>query len=670
MPHDAVPPVPAAPRRRRRPRRALSRALAGALFPALVRAVVPALPAAGLVAAAPAGAQVLTGLDPAEPDAPVRLEAVRVQSASRAGLPASAVGSAVTVVTRAQIERRQSRTVAEVLQDVPGVEIAQTRPGAWTPVSIRGSDGDQVLVLIDGMELGDPSSTSTAYQFDHLASLDIERIEVLRGNQSSLYGSDAIGGVINIVTRHAPRDGTLATVEVEAGPYGTVDGGASLHYGSDRADLRLTAFGRRFDGPSIVDPRTATGPADEDDAYAAKGLSGRAVLRLTDAAELSLGGFWSLTRLDYDDATQDSFDDVDKDEYALGGRLTWEMLEGRLTHQASASVYNARREYHTAWSRPAGDVYDGTKTNLGYTLALRPVEQATLVAGVDLERERTDQHTAYTGGFGAEIATDSLFGELALEPLEGLTLTGAGRLDDNSRFGTFATWRATAAWFTPLTEALDGKLRASWGTGAKAPGLYQLFDPTYGDRRLEVEESRGWDIGLDLHWAGQGLALEATYFRNRVENEIGFGTRADGGAGYVQFGETRIEGVETGLSWAPLDWLEASQSYTWLLSRDGVTGAWRGRSRHRGTTAATVFPHADVSLTAVARYASGDAVSAAGRVPGYVVFDLAAAWRATEEVELFGRVENLFDRRYQESYGRATPGFGVYAGVRAAFGSR
>lgn len=588
-----------------------------------------------------------------------------VVTASRAGLTPREIGSAVTVVDQETLQRQQIRRVAEILQDVPGVRVTQTRPGAFTQVSVRGSDGDQVLVLLDGIRLADPSSTSTQFVFDHLTSLDIERIEVLRGNQSSLYGSDAIGGVINIITRRPTQDGFLFNGEAEIGSYLAADGGGSLFWRNDRVDLRFTVFGNSADGPSIADPATATMPVAEDDDYAAGGISGRFGFQILDNLVFDATGFYSISTLDYDSTPEDSFDQVDKDEFALGGRLVWDLFDNRLSNEFSASIYDAERTFDTGFSRPEGDLYDGTLTRFGYTGTFAPIDWATLVVGASYLDESTTQITDFSGNFDASIDTTSIFGELAVEPLAGLTVTGAARLDDNSRFGTFDTYRATVAYFADVAPGLSVKPRASVGTGAKAPGLYQLFDPQFGNADLEVEESTGWDVGFDVFWDRADLAAEFTYFHNDVTNEIDFDF-AQGG--YIQRGETEAEGIEVGLAARPTNWLILSQSYTWLLSQDSETGSWLGRPRHAGTTSVTALPTDRWEITARARFATENAASFGGTSDEYIVFDALVSYQATENVQIYGRVENLFDTDYQEQFGRQTNGISVFGGLRVSLG--
>src|SRR5690606_28038873 len=166
-------------------------------------------------------------------------------------------------------------------KEVPGVITTSDRPGDSTSISIRGSNNDEVLWLVDGIELGDPSSTTTQHQSDHMIAADIASVEVLRGNQSSPYGSAAIGGVINLVSKRATREGVEANAEIEGGAHGTLSGGASILAKSGALDMRLTATGYRHDGPSLADPSTSSPPATEKDEYWRYGGSGRIGLAAT-----------------------------------------------------------------------------------------------------------------------------------------------------------------------------------------------------------------------------------------------------------------------------------------------------------------------------------------------------------------------------------------------------
>lgn len=588
-----------------------------------------------------------------------------VVSASRAIAGAHEIGSAVSVVTEADLDRGQITFVKDALQDIPGVFITSDRPGDMTNVSIRGSNNDEILWLVDGIELGDPSSTSTQHQADHMITADIGRIEVLRGNQSSLYGSDAIGGVINIVTKRATTEGVEVNSELEVGSYGTVNGGASLLAKSGPLDLRLTATGYRHEGPSLTDPATATGPADEKDAYWRYGFSGRAGLAASENVSFQVTGFWLDSFSDLDGTTSDSTDTVKKEEYAIAAQGEFRADDGAFSAKATASRYGVQRLYFGAWYSPDGDVYEGTKDQLALDLRYDTGGILSLAAGGNLEWEDTDQTTLFSGNFAAGIDTKSAYGEIALRPVEGLTLTGAARIDDNSRFGSFDTYRGTIAYAVG-----PAKLRASYGTGAKAPGLYQLFDPTYGNPNLLVETSEGWDVGVDLA-LGHVLSAQASYFKTKKTNEIVFdGSRPPSG-GYDQWGRTKADGVELGVVARLADWLRLSQTFTYVDHKqdNDLDGIYldSNRPNYIATSSITINPAEKLELTARARYRDGDGSGFGGVTEDYIVVDLLGSYRFSDDVELYARVVNLFDEQYQVSYGKNALGTSVYGGVRLSF---
>lgn len=587
-----------------------------------------------------------------------------VVTASRVTSEAREIGSAITVVSEADLERNQITFIKDALQDVPGVVVSSDRPGDFSNVSIRGSNNDEVLWLIDGIELGDPSATSTQFQADHLISTDVARMEVLRGNQSSLYGSDAIGGVINIITRRATEDGIGVSAEVETGSHKTINGGASILGKSGPVDFRVTATGYQHDGPSLADPRTGTSQITEDDTYWRYGLSGRIGVAATDNLTFQAIGFWLDSFSDLDDTTADNFNTVKKEEYAFAGQGEYRGNNG-ISAKITASRYVAERLYFGTWNRPEGDLYEGTKDNIAVDLGYDTGGVISLAAGANFEWEDVDQVTANTGDFVAGIDTRSGYGEIAVRPVEGLTLTGAARIDDNSRFGSFDTYRGTAAYVIGPV-----KLRASYGTGAKAPGLYQLFDPTYGNPNLRVEESKGGDVGFDLAFNDR-VAIQASYFFMKKSDEIVWDGSVGEQGGYDQYARTRVQGVEFGLSAQPFDFLRLSQTFTYLdhesdpLNNGNYSDS--GRAKYIGSTSVTLMPVEGAEITARVRYRDEDSSGWGGTADDYVVADLLGSYDLSDNVQLFGRIVNLFDKWYQVSYGTNTLGRSAYGGIRVSF---
>ena len=578
-----------------------------------------------------------------------------VVTGSRTGLETRQIGSAITVVGGEQMQSDQAVLVKDVLQDVAGMQIGNDRPGAVTGVSLRGSGNDQVLVLLDGHELGDPSNISTEYYFDHLRAGDIERIEIVRGNQSSLYGSDAIGGVINIITRRADDNGVRVNLEAEAGSFGTqrIEAGAIGRSGS--IDYRIGASTYAADGPSMADPNV--GPAIEDDAYDNRGVSARLGWQATSALRLDVSGMRSDTATDLDGTGEDAafWSRVDKDEAAYAATLTHDG-GSRWHHELDFSRYDAERNYQAN-----GDRYFGDKDNIRFASVVDAAARLTVAFGFDLEREDTDQLTEFSGSFVAENSTDSLFAEAAVMATDAFTLTVAARSDDNERFGRFATERITAAYVLD-TSGPETKLRASFGTGAKAPGLYQLFDPFFGNSALIVEESEGYDLGVDLVWSG-GAAFSLTWFANNIEQEIDF----QWPAGFLNLGATEARGAEARFTLPLADRVDWALSYTYVDSHDEMTGAWLGRPRNAATSHLTARPTDRLSLTARTRYRSENAASFGGTTSSFVVWDLLGRYELSERLELFGRVVNLTDEDYQYEWGMNTYDRSVFAGVRLRY---
>jgi vitamin B12 transporter len=576
-----------------------------------------------------------------------------IVTANRTGLEARQIGSAVTVITADDIESAQALFAKDILQDVAGVQISNDRPGAVTGIYVRGSDSDQVLVLLDGLELGDPSLISTAFQFDHLNTADIERIEVLRGNQSSLYGSDAIGGVINVITRKPDAVGMRFDIDAEAGSYGMRRVDAAISGDTGLVDYRFGVNSLSADGPSRADPDA--GPATEDDAYDRRGFNGQLGFALTPGLELRLRAAMSETETELDGTGQDETfaPAIDKDESVYALTLVHDNAGSRWHHEFAFSAYEAERFYDSSDDRLTGE-----KENLRYWSGFDATDRVSVAFGIDLEEERTDQVTSFSGNFLAGNTTDSLFAEVAVMPADRLTFTVAARSDDNERFGTFDTYRLTAAWVL-ATSGPETKLRTSWGTGAKAPGLYQLFDPTFGNKSLGVEQSDGYDIGADWTWDG-GARLELSYFKLDIDNEIDF----QWPDGFLNLGETMARGVEVYYSrpFGPrVDW---SFSYAYLASHDRQTESWLGRPRNAATTQLTIDATSEITLTARARYRGMNAASFGGLTDSFVVFDLLGSYALNDTMEIYARIVNLFDQDYQYEWGSSTYDRSGFAGIR------
>jgi vitamin B12 transporter len=489
-----------------------------------------------------------------------------VVTATRIPTSMDRIGNAITVITEEQIRERQITSVADVLRTVPGLAVSRLGPGPGpqTQVRIRGAEANQTLVLIDGIEVNDPSGGSE-FDFGHLLATGIERIEVLRGPQSALYGSDAVGGVINIITKRGSGK-PAGYLSLEGGSFqtGRVDAGVSG--GTEKVKYSFYTTGYHSDGISIASRKRGF---DEADGYDQRLAGGRLGVTPIEPLQLDFVGRWSQSRLELDsfsDTTSpnivvDSRDDTQILQRFGRAQATLDTFGGAWQHIAGAGIANTRRDDRL--NKIDTSHADGLKrkfdyqSNLLYSSdTLAPAEHSTVFG---LERET--EHVVNTNAFAdvnRTLTTSSVFAQQGITLWDALTLTAAGRHDWNELFADDTTWRLSGAY---LFRSSGTKLKASYGTANKAPTIFELFGFTstfHGNPDLVPERSRGFDAGIEQTLLGGRAAIELTWFANRIENLIeGFGNTARNLPG-----ESRADGIELSGRYTPLDGLDLVASYT------------------------------------------------------------------------------------------------------------
>ena len=480
-----------------------------------------------------------------------------VITATRVETPSKEVASSLTVITRDEIARSKRATVVDLLGDVAGAAVVRSGgPGSASAVMLRGANSEHTLILVDGVEVNDPMNPSRSADLAHLPLDRVERIEVLRGPQSTLYGSDALGGVVNIITAKGegrPKlvltgtGGSLATAEGRLGVAGST---GRLAY-----SLGLSAF--RTSGVSAADGALA-GNAERD-GYRNVTFSGRAGVGLGRGLDLDLSFRAIDARSEIDNfggAFGDDPNSVQRYEslFARAG-LRALFLDGRWESRFGAAVLSSDRRNDNAVD--AGHPFDSetgrfrsglVKADWQNNLLLGPAH--TLTFGVELEREHGSSDYVSDGPYGSYASvfpkastTSAGFYVQEQVRLGGRFFATAGaRLDAAGRSGTAVTYRLAPAWVLSRTGT---KLKATLGTGFKAPSLYQLFAPPtawgpIGNRDLKPERTTGWDAGIEQELAGSRVRLGATLFGNRFRNLITF----DPVLGYVNVGRARTRGAE------------------------------------------------------------------------------------------------------------------------------
>lgn len=598
-----------------------------------------------------------------------------VVTASRIPIPWRETGSSISVITAEDLANRQVFTIADALRSVPGADVVQNGGlGKVTSIFLRGANSQQTLVLIDGVEVNDPAAPSGGFDFAHLTVDNIERIEILRGPQSVLYGSDAIGGVINIITREG-TDKPEVGLSAEGGSFGTYKVLGSSAGQIDRFRYSLSASHLGSHGFSAADRRLPGN--NEDDGYRNTTVSARGGWQALENLDLDAVVRFHHAAIDIDDCggsegfagpCDDPNHTSESDQIFVRGQGRLRLFDNLWQQQLRLSYSQTdRRDQDQADARHPEDSssfrFQGEKYKVDWQHTLALHDNDTLVLGVTDEEERMatdsiDQKSANTLG---------LYLDNRLTLLDRFITTAGLRYDDHNRFGDKISWRVTQAILIPETGT---KLRGSVGKGLKAPSLFQLFAPAgdfgpIGNPNLNPERSLGWEAGFDQSFWDQRILMGANYFHNDFKSLIGF----DFARGFQNIDEAMSEGVETYLEVHPLAFLTLRGNYTYTRSKDLATGKRLARRpEHKGSFDADleILQRAHIHLNVLVT-GSRDFVFPQTRLPSYALVNLAGRIQVTDFLEIFGRVDNLLDKKYQEIPGFGTSRVAGYGGVKLFF---
>jgi vitamin B12 transporter len=615
----------------------------------------------------------------------------------RAPQAVSKIGSSVTVITREEIENKAAKSIVDVLRPVEGLYVSERGGiGGNVSITLRGSKPSQTLVLIDGVRIGDPSSIAGDFDFGAYSPSDVERIEILRGPQSALYGSDAMGGVINIVTRKGVGKPKFS-VTLEGGSYGTVLGRAAVSGSQNDFNYAFSLNGIKTDGFSSFGYRlgryAAYGPFENDPAQklngsARIGWDGRQGVSI----EAGYLGFWSNAHYDNAATVGMTAADIPFTDVALNRQKAFtnqfwtkgsvDGLDGRMTTTLNLFANRTDRYTTNNWSSALYGPYFVTNDFRGerYGAELQNNfkinEQFFLITGLRTENENAKSTTGgvprnsvpLTVDVNQSQSTNSAFSTLQWAPLDRLTFSLGGRADAVQDNDTFWTWRGTAAYDLTATT----KMRASVGTGAKAPSLYQMYS-VYGPLAnnlppLVPEHNIGVDAGIDQTLLDGRATLSATAFWSKYRDLIDFAC-AGYTCVYYNVGQARISGFEASGRYniVPGQWMvKASYTYTYAENLDTDTELLR-RPRNRGSLSAvyTGLPNTEIEAQL---YLVGSQLDYGDiKLAPYARLDMWARYRVNDNFSLYLRGENLTNAQDQEVYGYGTPGRSVYAGIKATW---
>ena len=577
-----------------------------------------------------------------------------VVTANRFEQPEKTILAATSVVTRADIDRWQSTSVLDVMRRLPGVDTAQSGGmGQLSSLFIRGTNSSHVLILVDGIRLNQAGVTGSSDLSQFPISL-VQRIEYVRGPRSAVYGSDAIGGVVNIITTRA-KDGTTLNAGVGSRGYQNYGGSTQQTLG-DSTRVTLAGDYTYTKGFDVVADGNNGGLAQTDrDGFMNKTLYGALDHAFSDQWSGFVRGFGYSNRTAYDGYYSSFTPDVLVDTRQLYSQ-TWDAglrFNDDILHSQLLTSYSHSKDYNYD---PNLGRYDSTATldeikqyNVQWLNSV-DVGHGNIGAGVDWQKQSTEPGTNYvTNGYDLRNTGVYLTG---LQQFGDFTLEGAVRSDDNSQFGRHGTWQSSAAW-----EFVEGyRFVASYGTAYKAPNLGQLYG-FYGNDHLDPEESKQWEGAFEGLTAG--VSWRVSGYRNDVDNLIDFDNNLQQ---YYNVGKARIKGVEATASFdtGPLT---HTVGYDYVDARNAATNELldrRAKQQVKYQLDTQIYDF-DWSLTyhyLGTRYDTdfGAYPSEKVKMGGVSLWDVAVSYPVTSHLTVRGKIANLFDKDYETVYGYQTAG--------------
>jgi vitamin B12 transporter len=627
-----------------------------------------------LSTAAPAGAAFFclsAGAQAADAPPPTDVEPV-VITATRTPTALDQIASSITLITAADIADHQWRTLPDALNDAPGLNVVQAGgPGGQTSVFIRGANSNHTKVLIDGIDVNDPSTG--LFDFGQTLTADLARVEILRGPESSLYGSDALGGVINIITREGEGPARL-TATLEGGSFRTLNetGGVSgsqgpFSYAADIAHVyvgesQVTPVGLLAPGEARIANVYDNVTASTKLGYA---LSGDANLHLVVRYVEGDLRFTSDNFNVYPSIPDSAQSEQSSRDLFARGEARFALAGGALQNILGLGYtdYSA-----TTISPDAGvgaSLAAGNRLKVDYQGTLALGRRDTLVFGAEYDEDRLlaspiDASDGYRAGYL----------EWQSRPAAGLSLAASVRYDDDDRAGGKATWRLAPTY---VIAATGTQVKATYGTGFKVPTLTQLFVSYpafdfYANPNLTPETSEGYDAGFEQPLAQGRLRFGATWFHSVIRNLID--DNADF-TSYANVGRATTYGVESFVSAVLSPRLSARADYTYTVARDDIANApLLRRPKTKSSLTGSWRPTGRLTLSGSLLYVGAwadvtrDVLVYQTMASPYATVDLAGAYDLGHGITLFARIDNLLDRRFQNPVGFDHPGIGAFGGVK------
>ena len=609
-------------------------------------------------------------------------------SASLLPITEARSANAITVIDSEQLKNRAAISVSDLLRDIPGLAVSRSGvQGSQTQIRVRGAEANHLLVLIDGVEANDPSQ-SDELNWGTLTASDIERIEVIRGPQSAMRGSDAMAGVVNIVTRSADQPFS-AKVFVETGSFSTQNRGFSIGHKAGSYDVSLGVSDLESEGANII----ANTGTNDDDGYENTSINFKGGVDVSDELRLGVSVRHSHGVSEYDDEYaakigtdfHDQFNDLlhsDFDRSSSSVNAQFTSADGKWNHRASLSEsrFNNNNFKYTANGISPNGATESNKQDYQYvgSRLWEALEQQFSLL-LEQENEEFKQLGGFTNGRDANkfLArnTNSIAFEYRVDPVDQVTLAIGGRHDDNSVFDDAETWKFEGIY--RLDEST--RFRAAAGTAIKNPTfgeLYGIYSGFQSNSDLTPEQSQSWELGVDKALLDDRLEVKATYFNAKLENEIATKFKCNQNCDNDDWmddvwvsspenidGISKQQGLELSSSWLVSESFVLDASYTYTDSTQEGVDEIR-RARNLGSLNLLWRAEDKLTINVNAQHNGKQTDIGGVTLDAFTLVNLNANLNATDKLDIYLRLDNLFDEDYQEVFGYQTLGFGASFGLR------
>jgi len=569
-------------------------------------------------------------------------------------IPAGAkdIGSSLYIISEDQIKARGFKDAIDAISSAPGVTSKQNGSfGGVGTIRIRGASSSQTLVLVDGVPVNDSSSPAGGYNFEYLNTSNIQSIEVLKGSQSTLWGSDAIGGVINIYTKQPESTSFGASAEI--GSFGLKRGSADINFAGSNSRFRVSTSKTSVDGISKADEKDGN---SEDDGFESESYSMSGSI---DLDSLILKGSLSYmeSQVEYDSygfatGVQDGDERSNTDEFIGSISAFFDLFDDKLQNSIFISQSDINRDYYSNGSFSFGA--EGKRELIRYQGNIEVNEFNKIAFGLESEESKVDVD---------ESTIDGSFLLYEFRPNSKIIISTGIRNDDHEGFGSKTTRRISGT-FKPSDNLI---IRSSWGEGFKVPTIFQstyfCCGATSANSSIRPETSTSYDFGFELFFNEMNSNFSITYFDQDINDQINF---SFGIGGYENIDKVNSEGFEIALDYQISKLMSLYLNYSYIDSVDGNGSSLFYVAKDSGEAGLIYEPNNSFSGSIIARY-NGSESSSYGKIDSWIRFDVNGSYKLSGTNELYFRIENLLDEEYQQIFGYGTPERSGFIGLRSKF---